>query len=65
VSNQVPHPYKTTVKIIVLYILIFIFLDSKLGGGSVPNPQVAHQHITLKKLWVKKVSAVSHINHFF
>ena len=27
VSNQVSHPYKTTGKIIVLYILIFIFLD--------------------------------------
>jgi len=30
VSDQVSHPYKTTVKIIVLYILIFKFLDSKL-----------------------------------
>jgi len=29
VSNQVSHPYKTTGKIIVLYILISIFLDSK------------------------------------
>ena len=29
-SNQVSHPYKTTGKIIVLYILILIFLDSKL-----------------------------------
>jgi hypothetical protein len=27
VSNQVSHPYKTVRKIIVLYILIFTFLD--------------------------------------
>jgi hypothetical protein len=30
VSDQVSHPYKTTGKIIVLCILIFIFLDNKL-----------------------------------
>jgi len=30
VSDQVSHPYKTTGKIIVLYSLIFVFLDTKL-----------------------------------
>jgi hypothetical protein len=30
VNDQVLHPYKTTDKIIVLYILIFKFLDSNL-----------------------------------
>jgi hypothetical protein len=30
VSNHVSHPYKITGNIIVLYILIFIFLDSRL-----------------------------------
>jgi hypothetical protein len=38
-SNQVSHPYKTTSKIIVLYVSIFIFLDSKL------KTKILHQMI--------------------
>jgi hypothetical protein len=34
VSDQLSHPYKTTGKIIILCIFMFIFLDSKLEGRT-------------------------------
>ena len=41
VSDQVSHPYKTTVKIIVLYVLIFIFLDSHIGTQNILHQMIA------------------------
>jgi hypothetical protein len=38
VSNQILCPHKTAVKIIVLYVLIFICLDSKLGKKRFCTP---------------------------
>ena len=45
VSDQVSHPYKTTGKIIVLCILIFIFLDSKLGILVCRRFELNSQHL--------------------
>jgi hypothetical protein len=41
VSDQVSHPYKTTGKNLVLRILIFIFLSSKLEDKKIPHLVIA------------------------
>jgi hypothetical protein len=37
VKDQVSHPYKTTGRITVLYILTFTFLDSRREDKTEPN----------------------------
>ena len=53
VSNQVSHPYKTTGKIIFLYTLMFIFLDSKLEYKDSALQAFPDFRVLLISFWIE------------
>ena len=63
VTDQVSHPYKTTSKIIVPYILNFIFLDSKMKtNDSAPND--SKQRTTGNIMW-RSETACCRVFYYF
>ena len=59
VNDQVLHPYKTIDKIIILYILIFKFLDSNLEDKMIIYSNNGNTIITCTKLLLNEVRDVA------
>jgi hypothetical protein len=55
VSNQVSHPYTTTGKTVVLYILTLIFLDIKLEGKRSRWCTKSWKSVVTSKGWYKRL----------
>ena len=52
VMGQVSHPYKTTSKIVILYMLFFIFLNGKLDDTRVSSLHYRNQFRVILLCWV-------------